>query len=101
MGRSAAALRHTPGRIIALQCTHQLGTHTQCAFRAPYTICRLRPPCLKEGHKLLTAPPCRRRRRYHLLNSVLPIILCAFLGFLIYFVDVTDLASRLQVCAGC
>lgn len=41
--------------------------------------------------------PCRR---YHLLNSVLPICLCAFLGFLIYFVDVTDLASRLQVCTG-
>ncbi|GAB4822985.1 hypothetical protein N2152v2_010031 [Parachlorella kessleri] len=35
--------------------------------------------------------------RYYLLNSVLPVILCAVLASIIFFLDITDLAPRLEV----
>lgn len=42
----------------------------------------------------------RRFWSYHFLYSVLPIVLCAWLGFIVFFLDKADLASRLQVPSG-
>lgn len=41
------------------------------------------------------SPPCR----YQLLNSVLPVVLCALLGFIIFFLEMSELASRLEIIA--
>lgn len=35
--------------------------------------------------------------RYHLLNSILPVLMCGYLGFLVFFLDVRDIAARMEV----